>query len=663
MHRPDILAPAGDQLAFLAALAAGADAIYVGLKHFSARMQSSNFSIKELARLTELADRHECKVYVALNSLLKPDELDAAGRLLVRLARAVRPAGIIVQDLGALELARQAGYAGELHLSTLAAVTHPAGLAEAKRLGAARVVLPREHNLDEIKAMAAACPPGLDLEVFVHGALCFCVSGRCYWSSYLGGKSGLRGRCVQPCRRTYAQKSFRQRFFSCTDLSLDVLAKTLLDVERVRAWKIEGRKKGPHYVYYTTTAYRMIRDAPDDPSARKEAMAILERALGRTATHAIFLPQRPVLPVPGPGAPEVETSSGMLAGRVAATPDRHFFIKPRLPLLPGDMLRVGHEDEPWHQTVPVRRGVPKSGRFDLRAGRGQAPKPGTPVFLVDRREPELRKRLSALEAEFAAVPPVPQALQAVVFAPTLPVAYTSRPGRPQHMTVLRSLPHGKVDHPGDSLGLWLCPATFKAVSRTLYSRIVWWLPPMLWPDEEPAYRELVRRLAERGARHFVCNAPWQVGLFDRTGALQLIAGPFCNSANVLALAALQRLGFCAAIVSPELGRDDLLGLPARSPLPLGLVVQGAWPVGLSRYKDIAPRTGQPISSPKNELFYTRSYGANLWIYAGWPLDLGEQERELEQAGYTLFITLEEPRPEGFPAPRRSSLFNWEQNLL
>jgi putative protease len=89
--------------------------------------------------------------------------------------------------------------------------------------------------------MALSCPSGLELECFVHGALCYAVSGRCYWSSFLGGKSGLRGRCVQPCRRLYTHLGKTKRFFSCQDLSLDVLTKTLLDVPQVASWKIEGR--------------------------------------------------------------------------------------------------------------------------------------------------------------------------------------------------------------------------------------------------------------------------------------------------------------------------------------------------------------------------------------------------------------------------------------
>ena len=249
---PQILAPAGNKDSFLAAVAARADAIYCGLKLFSARMEAKNFTFEEFAALVELAHKKRISVFVAINSLLKSGDLSQAGQMLDLLQRMIKPDAVIIQDLALLSLVKQAGFCGEIHLSTLANVSFPQALNLIRqKLKVDRVVLPRELNIDELKTLARVCPPGLGLEVFVHGALCYSVSGRCYWSSYLGGKSSLRGRCVQPCRRQYAQNNRTQRYFSCRDLSVDVLTKVLLSLPQVRTWKIEGRKKGPHYVYYT----------------------------------------------------------------------------------------------------------------------------------------------------------------------------------------------------------------------------------------------------------------------------------------------------------------------------------------------------------------------------------------------------------------------------
>ena len=395
VNPPAILAPAGNKASFLAALAAGADEIYCGLKQFSARMGVKNFSLDELSALTRLAHDMGTKVHVAINSLLKTDELDRAGTLLKQLNRWVKPDALIIQDLSLLQLARQTGFSGNLHLSTLSNVSLGIALKLIKsKFRIHRIVLPRELNIDEIKTMALACPEGLDLELFIHGALCYGVSGRCYWSSYLGGKSGLRGRCVQPCRRVYSQNNQSKRFFSCRDLSLDVLVKVLLDIPQVRAWKIEGRKKGPHYVFYTVKAYRMLRDHGSNPKIKKQALTLLSYALGRTGTHYNFLPQRPQNPV----SIDTQTGSGLLVGKVKGTQQKPFII-PREELLTGDLLRLGYEDESWHGTQRVGKYVPKGGRFFIKTSSKKSPAKGTPVFLTDRREKSLDDMLSGLEKE------------------------------------------------------------------------------------------------------------------------------------------------------------------------------------------------------------------------------------------------------------------------
>lgn len=709
--RPEILAPAGDTPSFLAALAAGADAVYVGLKHFSARMEAENFGVGELTRLTDLAHEAGRRVYVAMNTLIKPGECGAAWRLVARLARLVRPDGLIIQDPGLLDLTRQAGFEGGLALSTLANVTHPLALEEAKRLGASRVILPRELSIDEIRAMGAACPDGLELELFVQGALCYCVSGRCYWSSYMGGKSGLRGRCVQPCRRVYSEVA-RQgarpqskdaprrkgeakgrpapageaarpararpgvrpggrsgRFFSCRDLELGPLVKTLLDVPHLASWKIEGRKKGPHYVFHTVTAYRLLRDNPGDPAARRTAADILELALGRPGGKARFLPQSPE----EAASPDSQTSSGLLAGKIRIAPDGGCEIRPHLELLPGDYLRVGVEDERWHATQSVTRRVPKAGTLRLRLAKHATPKAGTPVYLIDRREPELqrllaewRKRLEAVSAGADSREIAPPA-----GGPLLPRPVKPRP-RPD-MLLTSGLGRGREESArasGSTGGrravpaLWLSPRTAE-LSRTLVSRTAWWLPPVVWPEEEAALARMIDRLWRQGARHFVCNSPWQRAFFPEKlpEDADLLAGPFCNIANAAALAVLAGQGFDGAFVSPELSREDALALPAQSPLPLGAVLSGFWPVGISRFGQTAVKPNEPFMSPKGEVFWTRRYGATLWIYPAWPLDLSGQRRELHDAGYSFFARMEETPPPGLPELRREGLFNWNGALL
>ncbi len=658
------MAPAGDRASFLAGVAAGADAIYLGLKHFSARMQAKNFGLGELATLVDYAHGRGVRVYVAMNVLLKPEDSRAAGALMERLARSVKPDALIVQDLGLLALARQAGFEGELHISTLANATHLAALKVAQELGATRVVLPRELDLDEVKLMAQACPPGLGLEIFVHGALCHCVSGRCWWSSFFGGKSGLRGRCVQPCRRLYRQggvKGKPERLFSCQDLSLDVLTKPLLDVPQVGSWKIEGRKKGPHYVYYVVTAYRMLRDAPNDAESRKAAYSLLEQALGRPGTHGVFLPQRPYPPV----KPGQETASGLLVGQIKREPDGKVYMQARQDLLPGDLLRLGCEDDAWHQTIPLRRRIPKGGRLDIRPQpgprSGQTAPAKAPVFLIDRREPELMQLLAGMEKELKLQPEPPEK-EASSFKPK---AFTpARVEKRIELSVFRSLPRGQ-SRGGKAVetGIWLERSALLDTPRPVTGRIWWWLPPVIWPSEDERYRKLVAEARERGARIFVLNAPWQAGLFEDKAGLRLVSGPFCNMASAHTAAQYAALGIESAFVSPELSGAELLSLPRHSPIPLGIVMGGFWPLGITRILAEEVRVEEPLLSPRGEVAWVRKFGNNHWIFPGWELDLSGHRRELEQAGYALFATLREVWPKFLETAPRTSVFNWDQGLL
>ncbi|MCR5813771.1 MAG: U32 family peptidase [Desulfovibrio sp.] len=668
LRKPEILAPVGDSQCFLAALAAGADALYLGLKNFSARMEAENFGLTELSGLCDLAHDEGARVYITMNTLIKQEECHQCFRLIKRLEDQVHCDGLIIQDPAVLTIAKAAGFSGGLFLSTLANVTHPETLRLLPALGVSRVILPRELSLDEVRLMAERCPDNLDLELFVHGALCFCVSGRCYWSSYLGGKSGLRGRCVQPCRRAYqigqsshpkriSKKGKASQFFSCQDLSLACISKTLLSIPHLASWKIEGRKKGPHYVYHCVAAYKLLRDHAVDPAAQKEAQELLTMALGRPGTQARFLPKRQRIPT-NPGG---YTGSGLLLGKIQRSGEK-LLLRPATDLKAKDFLRIGSEDQRWHETLRL----PRNGAADavtILPFRGKKlPPEGTPVYLIDRREPRLVQALARYEEKRRNYPgrktsPCDLRLE-------LPAPQKSR--RRPDMHVLATIPRGKDNRAGsrNMLALWLTPKTAE-ISRTVARRVFWWLPPVVWPDESAKLGRIIQHLWRDGSRHFVANAPWQRAFFPEIlpAGADLVAGPFCNIANVFTLQFLARMGFKAAFISPELGKKDLLALPRLSPLPLGLVLEGFWPVGISRFGLLGLKQNVPFSSPKGEMFWARNYGQNTWIYPAWPLNLKEKESELLSAGYSFFATLSENDPPIEGAAARPGLFNWEQPLL
>jgi len=658
--QPTILAPAGDIHSFLAAIAAGADAIYCGLKIFSARMEANNFSIEELARLTTLAHSKGIQVYVAFNSIIKESETDKVLHILDKLVRYADVDALIIQDTAMVSLAGKAGFKGKLHLSTLGNCTHPAGLEAAQQAGFSRVVLPREFSLDDIRAMAAAAPETMDLEVFVHGALCYSVSGRCYWSSWFGGKSALRGRCVQPCRRLYEQNGKKTRYFSCLDLSADVLVKVLKEIPNISTWKIEGRKKSPHYVYYTVMAYKLLRDAPDQ---KKQALSFLEYALGRQGSHYNLLSHRVLNPVDHAS----ETGSGLFLGRIK-NPEDPYFIS-REALLPGDLLRIGYEEETFHQIRKVTRAIPKKGKYFLSSQKGRRINKGTSVFLIDRRGSELEEKLSRLGAELDGISKVtirPSNLSSIHKNAWDRVKCSGQTsghrGKKQpdiyEMDVFRKQPPALKTH--NDRGVWISASSYgiKAPARAWL-----WLDPVLFPEEEKICQNYVKTALKKGAKNFVLNSPWQITLFENPQRLNIWAGPFCNITNCLAVEMLKSKGFSGVIVSPELDSQTLLTLPERCCLPLGAVCRANWPLAISRIAAPDLDLAKGFTSPMGEEAWTSKYNATYHTFPNWPLDLSSKTGDLKQAGFAMLVNLFENIPKGVRMKPRPGTWNWHLKLL
>lgn len=247
----EILAPAGSWESLEAAVRAGAGAVYLGGKGLNARRNASNFDDDALVRAVRYCHIRGVKVYLTVNTLVFDDELPELQAVL-RAAAAAGVDALITQDLAVAALARRYVPDMPLHASTQMSVHDPLGAKALKALGFTRVVLARELAKEEIAAIHEACD--IELECFVHGALCMCVSGQCYLSSIIGGRSGNRGMCAQPCRLPFAAGESTHAL-SLRDLSLIASAAELQDLG-VAALKIEGRMKRPEYVAAATAACR-----------------------------------------------------------------------------------------------------------------------------------------------------------------------------------------------------------------------------------------------------------------------------------------------------------------------------------------------------------------------------------------------------------------------
>jgi len=353
MTRPELLAPAGEPRALRAALSAGADAVYFGLARWSARAFAGNFGGEAVPEAVETAHLSDARAYLALNTLLRDDEVEPALAALEAPYRAGLDA-LIVADLGFAARVREEYPGLALHASTQLNTHSSAQLAALERLGFSRAILARELSLPEIAALEAR---GLELEAFVHGALCYGYSGDCLLSSMVGGRSGNRGRCSQSCRLRYALKApglpalESSRVMSTSDLAAISVLPDLL-AAGVTSIKIEGRMKDAAYVGVTTSVYREALDAaladPEGFAVRPEWTGRLEQSFSRSFTTAHLAGRHDDVRSGGRGG-----HRGVLVGRVSGFNESTGAVEVKLnqPVAEGDVVYLY---TPWGQTEPRR---------------------------------------------------------------------------------------------------------------------------------------------------------------------------------------------------------------------------------------------------------------------------------------------------------------------
>ncbi|KNZ42002.1 U32 family peptidase [Acetobacterium bakii] len=256
--KPEILAPAGTMESIIAAINGGADAVYFGGKSFNARRNAGNMTKEEITAAVAMCHSHNVKVYVTLNILIKNSEMPELVDTL-NFLKGLNVDGLIVQDMGVIYLIRKYFPEFKLQTSTQASVYGLEGVLFFENMGFSRVVLPREMPLTEVARIKKQT--AVELKIFCHGALCYAYSGQCLLSSMIGGRSGNRGLCAQPCRKTYELLDDAGNFYGSGYLLSPKDLNTLDDVEAIVAsgvdsLKIEGRMKTPEYVYGITRAYR-----------------------------------------------------------------------------------------------------------------------------------------------------------------------------------------------------------------------------------------------------------------------------------------------------------------------------------------------------------------------------------------------------------------------
>ena len=581
----ELLAPAGSPEALDAAVGEGADAVYLGLKNFNARMRSANFTYAQFEAALRSMRRMGRKIYVTVNTVFEQREADRMYQLLKYLA-AVGPDALIVQDFGVIAMVRSEFPSLRLHASTQMNIASGRGANALSRHGVSRVVLARELCLEELRSIRTET--NLELEVFVHGALCVSASGLCLFSSYLGGKSANRGMCTQACRRLYRpfENIESGYYFSPGDLQL---LERLPDLAAagISALKIEGRMKSADYVGAVVSAYRLVVDAVAEGDEERiscsirQGQEILRNDFARPKTQFYFnnpaeSPQSWLNPAQdgGTGIPFGAIKKIKGSGdecRALVSPEE------RSVPVPGDSVRLHRGDDSARVSHKLTFVESVAGGFWISVPEGFTL--GDRVYLIQTRTmskrytPVISRNPSGREPgrEKAPFPELkalrheeedgrrgkksghfPEGLYVAVSRPEdLYIVQSSRPAR-----VILSCTRKNVAY---LLAENKPPLPFKP------AEIILSLDPY-FPQSGQVTAEEISLLVEKGYRQYVLNNPGHFSLFRGSSEVLLIAGPWLYIFNAWSLSFITSLGVDGFISPFENNRQNLersLGMDSR----------------------------------------------------------------------------------------------------
>lgn len=650
----DILAPAGTIESFHAAVESGADAVYLGLKGLNARAYAKNFTLKELALLLPYARKKGVKIHIALNSLTKESELRQLVRTLAALNE-LGPDAVIIQDLGIYHLIKSYFPRLVIHGSVLMTVHNSPGARQLYEMGFSRVVLAREMSLEEIAAVRRSCP--VELEVFVHGALCYSYSGLCLFSSYLGGRGSARGRCTQPCRRRYNAGKRSGYLFSPGDLSaIDMLPE--LKELGIKTIKIEGRMRSATYVRTVVKAYRMALDARREGSnnAVSQAKDLLKEAMGRRLTRGFYTTA---------GRKDILSSGlsgniGQFIGVAKQTTKMRVTLSIRVHLCTGDRLRAdfsktGERTSATLREMKVgRRSVPAAnpGQIVTISLPFHCP-PGTAFFKVDSKSSHedlsskkiwenIKNDAGRLVKRTGAISDLQ--IQKIISSCK---GKRDRSRKPNREPALRFNLRQRIPDPaflsGRQIIIDLSKKNWPLFSKRLglYRRITgsicWSVPPVICEKDIPFFEKLVSSLRKKGFRNWEINNLGHLQFF-RKGGVRLQAGHQMNLLNSCAFKAAGELGIAAGVISIEADRNDIKNILEQTPVTEPVVtIYGKPALFTSRLIPKGLRDGSSVVSRRKERYFFSTGDGTNYLIAQDPFSLLPFREELTRMGCTGFI--------------------------
>lgn len=656
----ELLAPAGDPDSLQAAIEAHADSVYLGLTSLNARRKARNFKPDELPEAVALAHAAGVRVYLTLNIDVAERELETAAQLLER-ARQAEVDAVLVRDPGLLVLGEQFPEL-DMHLSTQNCVTNKADVKAAASLGAARVVLAREMTLEEIESASSVA--GVETEVFVQGALCFCMSGRCLMSSWVGGHSGNRGACTSPCRVPWSVDGEPAGTpISMHDLSVMERLGDLREAG-VTALKIEGRMKNADWVRRAVTLYRQaLAGASDEDLSRQ--VSELGDYTGRGMTSDYLDGKRD----------DLTGSSGRrkAAGRSPVTQtddsdDTADGSSYRVEMMVQDRgiavrCQCGDLVEQWTIPKTVVRRAKKAisigqllqwlDQQELVGCRLAEAATNDPEFLlVPRASNALIDRFSKVVHRYyrqrrrASRIPLTESVRAILDKPRHSPANRTPMGVPADRVRLeaKDVASFKSDVEVEAVIVEGLSADTVKTTRAACSgaEMIAALPSVFFDDQIPELQKLIKACARAGVAIEVNSwGGWQL---TRSAKVALEGGPGLAVLNSLAAAKLAKLGMRSATLSPEADRGKLESVAANCPLPCSLVVFGRPPLMISRVdlpeefvnRSFADRRGTNVQARRER---------GLWVFRpAEPFDLRDVEDDRIVVKHQVVDLVGSPQP-------------------
>lgn len=667
--KPEILAPVGSREALEAAVRCGADAVYLGQKSFSARADSRNFTPEELADAVAYAHRFGVRVHQALNILAFDREFPA----LEDCIRAACDAGVdalIVQDWGVAAAVKALAPSMPLHASTQMAIHSPAGVRTAEELGFSRVVLARELSREEIAAIRAST--SLELEVFVHGAHCMSVSGQCYLSAMLGGKSGNRGRCAQPCRLPFSAgvpgtTRAGETVLSLKDMCLIPHLEELAAMG-IESFKIEGRMKRPEYVAAAVSACRAALDG------REPDLDALQAVFSRSGFTSAYFDGRIGREMFGFRRKEdVEAASSVLRELQTS------FLKD-VPRIPAEMELTLEPERPASLTMTAEgKSVTVSGALpresenpadETSARRFLGKLGGTPYFLTKlrvRNGGSLSLPASGFNALRRDAAEQMDALRTAVEPRFTGGALPALPELLKNSTIpqeiwgeFQSFAQIPMEAAEDFSRILLPVPELEAhleELRPLLPRLAAVLPRFTFSEEGQWVSRLLT-LRKQGVAALWCSNAAHISM-GRDAGMKLLGSPWLNLTNSQSLLAAQQLGLVAAAISIETALPDAARL--RTSLSLGIAAYGLLPLMSLRSCPVKSQLG--CAKCRRQGFLTDRKGVKFpvrcdfdrstsFLYNSVPLELAGRLEELSPFSFLLLLFTGETPEEAAAVLRR-----------